>query len=75
MKLKKMTQKNNWITLITTSKPYQLELIQGLLLEHEIQSVIINKIDSSYLQFGEAELKVKESDFKVAKEIIENVQE
>jgi hypothetical protein len=50
-------------------------LTQGLLLEHEIQSVIINKIDSSYLQFGEAELKVKESDFKVAKEIIENVQE
>ena len=69
-----MTQ-NNWITLETTSKPYQLELIKGLLLEHEIQSVIINKIDSSYLQFGEAELKVKASDLETAKEILKDVQE
>jgi hypothetical protein len=69
-----MTQ-NNWITLVTTSKPYQLELMKGLLLEHEIQSVIINKIDSSYLQFGKAELKVKVSDFEIAKEILKDVQE
>ena len=67
-----MTQ-NNWITLVTTSKPYQVELMKGLLLEHEIQSVIINKIDSSYLQFGEAELKVKASDVNKAKEILKNV--
>jgi hypothetical protein len=69
-----MTQ-NNWITLVTTNKPYQLELMKGLLLEHEIQSVIINKIDSSYLQFGKAELKVKVSDFEIAKEILKDVQE
>ena len=67
--------KNNWITLVTTSKPYQLELMKGLLLEHEIQSVIINKIDSSYLQFGEAELKVKAFDLEAAKEILKDVQE
>lgn len=68
-----MTQ-NNWITLVTTSKPYQLELMKGLLLEHEIQSVIINKIDSSYLQFGEAELKVKVTNLEAAKEILKDVQ-
>jgi hypothetical protein len=60
---------------VTTSKPYQLELMKGLLLEHEIQSVIINKIDSSYLQFGEAELKVKAFDLEAAKEILKDVQE
>jgi len=60
---------------MTTSKPYQLELAKGLLLEHDIQAVIINKIDSSYLQFGEAELKVIESDFEAAKEILKDVQE
>jgi len=69
-----MTQ-NNWITLVTTSKPYQLELMKGLLLEHEIQSVIINKIDSSYLQFGEAELKVKVTNLEAAKKILKDVQE
>ncbi|MBL6657525.1 MAG: DUF2007 domain-containing protein [Flavobacteriales bacterium] len=60
---------------MTTIKPYQLELMKGLLLEHEIQSVIINKIDSSYLQFGEAELKVKVSDLEAAKDILKDVQE
>jgi len=49
--------------------------MKGLLLEHEIQSVIINKIDSSYLQFGEAKLKVKASDLETAKEILKDVQE
>jgi len=59
---------------MTTNKPYQLEIIKGKLLENEIQSVIINKIDSSYLNFGEAELKVKESDFERAQEILKNVE-
>lgn len=65
---------NNWITLLTTNKPYQLEIIKGKLLENGIQSVIINKIDSSYLNFGEAELKVNESDFERAQEILKDVE-
>lgn len=59
---------------MTTNKPYQLEIIKGKLLENGIQSVIINKIDSSYLNFGEAELKVKESDFERAQEILKDVE-
>ena len=69
----KMNQ-NKWTTLITTNKPYQLSIIEGKLLEHGIKSVIINKIDSSYLNFGEAELKVKEIDLDKAQEILKNVE-
>ena len=65
---------NKWITLLKTSKPYQLNLIKGRLLENEIHAVIINKIDSSYLSFGEAELKVLASDFEKAYEILNNVE-
>tara|TARA_B100001057_G_scaffold442497_1_gene477925 strand:- start:2897 stop:3031 length:135 start_codon:yes stop_codon:yes gene_type:complete len=43
-------------------------------LENEIHAVIINKIDSSYLNFGEAELKVQESDFERAREILNDVE-
>ena len=64
---------NKWITLMKTSKPYQLNLVKGKLLENAIKSVIINKIDSSYLNFGEAELKVMESDFKRAQDILNDV--
>ena len=61
-----------WVTLITSNKSYQLNIIEGRLSENGIQSVIINKIDSSYLNFGEAELNVKESDFERAKEILKD---
>ena len=61
-----------WVTLITSNKSYQLNIIEGRLSENGIQSVIINKIDSSYLNFGEAELNVKESDLERAKEILKD---
>ena len=55
--------------MVSQIKRYQLELMKGKLEEHEIPSVIVNKIDSSYLQFGEAELKVKLSDKEKAEAI------
>ncbi|MGC6469911.1 MAG: putative signal transducing protein [Flavobacteriales bacterium] len=65
---------SKWITLKTTTDIYHLHIIKGKLSEHEIDAVIINKIDSSYLQFGEAELKIKEADKERAQKIIENAQ-
>jgi len=43
-------------------------------LKNKIHAVIINKIDSSYLSFGEAELRVLASDFEKAHEILNNVE-
>ena len=43
-----------WVTLKVSNKSYQLHIIEGRLSENGIQSVIVNKIDSSYLNFGEA---------------------
>ena len=65
---------SQWITLVKTSKPYQLYLIKGKLLKNKIHAVIINKLDSSYLSFGDAELKVLVSDFETAHEILNNVE-
>ena len=61
-----------WVTIITSNKSYQFNIIEGRFSENGIQSVIINKIDSSYLNFGEAELNIKESDFERAKEILKD---
>ena len=61
-----------WVKLKVSNKSYQLNIIEGRLSENGIQSVIINKIDSSYLNFGEAELNVKESDFERANEILKD---
>lgn len=59
----------NWVKIFSTTAQYKAELIKGLLLENGIESVIINKQDSSYL-FGELELYVNSDDAIQAKHII-----
>ncbi len=65
----------SWVTIISSEQAYQLEIWKGLLLQHEITSVVINKQDSSYMNFGEAELKVMESDAEKALKIIKKENE
>ncbi|MEJ6734167.1 MAG: DUF2007 domain-containing protein [Flavobacteriales bacterium] len=60
----------NWVTIKSSDQVYQLEILKGLLLQHDITSVVINKQDSSYMNFGEAELKILESDSEKALQII-----
>ncbi|MCB2221204.1 MAG: DUF2007 domain-containing protein [Bacteroidetes bacterium] len=53
----------NWVKIYTTTEGYKAEIIKGMLLQHGIESIIINKKDSAYL-FGELELYVS-SDFAI----------
>jgi hypothetical protein len=59
----------DWIKIHTTNDNYKAELLKGLLLENNIEAVIINKKDSSYL-FGELELYVNSRDVIKAKHIL-----
>jgi hypothetical protein len=63
---------NDWVVIFTTSKQYEAEIINGLLSENEIESVVVNKQDSSYL-FGEYELFVNRDDILRAKTLIQNI--
>ena len=63
---------NDWVVIFTTSKQYEVELVHGMLLENEIESVIVNKQDSSYL-FGECELLVNRENILLAKTLIQNI--
>jgi hypothetical protein len=63
---------NDWVVIFTTSKQYEVELVHGMLLENEIESVIVNKQDSSYL-FGECELLVNRENILLAKTLIQNL--
>jgi len=57
------------VKIYSTSAIYKAELIKGLLLENDIQAVIVNKKDSSYL-FGELEVYVLNDDALQAQHII-----
>ena len=46
----------NWVKLMTTGEPHRAEVIRGMLEEHNIRCVVINKRDSAYTIFGEIEI-------------------
>jgi Zn-dependent membrane protease YugP len=63
-----------WEKIFTTSQPYQAEVARQVLEEAGIQAVVINKKDSSYLAFGEAEVYVQQDDVIRAKQLIKNLE-
>lgn len=60
---------SDWVTVYSTSKLFEAELVQSILTENEIECVLINKQDSSYL-FGEIEVCVPTEDAFSAKQLI-----
>ncbi len=63
-----------WEKIFTTAQPYQAEVARQVLEEGGIQAVVINKKDSSYLVFGEAEVYVKQDDVIRAKQLIKSLE-
>jgi hypothetical protein len=64
-------QDSHWEVVFSTNLLYKAEIIKGMLEEEGIQSVIVNKQDSSYIAFGEIELFIQREDILNAKQIME----
>ena len=62
-------QTAGWIKVYTTNYAHQAEIAKALLLESDIASFVIDKMDSMY-SFGEMELYVQPEDEILAKVII-----
>jgi hypothetical protein len=60
-----------WIKVFETTRMHQALIVQSVLQEHEIESVILNKQDSSYIIFGEIHVMVKLEDSIEAINIID----
>ena len=65
-----MSQKHNWVVLKSNSQDFEIEMMKGFLLDNGIDSIIMNKKDSSYQMFGESELMIKEEDLHKANELL-----
>jgi hypothetical protein len=63
---------NDWVKIFSSSKQYEVEIINGMLEENGIESVIMNKQDSNYF-FGEYELYVMRDEILRAKTLIQNI--
>lgn len=61
----------DWVCIYSSSKSQNAEMIKALLTHNEINSVVVNKQDSSYM-FGEFEVFVSREDVVKAKFVISN---
>lgn len=59
----------NWICVYSSKNLYSVEIVKAVFADNNIDSVVVNKQDSSYL-FGEIELHVSEEDSDMAIQII-----
>jgi hypothetical protein len=59
-----------WIKIFSSGYSHQAEMMKAVLKSNEIDSIIINRQDSSYLTFGEVELYVNQLDAVLANQII-----
>ena len=61
----------DWFKLYTTRDYTEANIIKGMLEENNIEVVILNKLDSSYLSFGEIELYVPTHLKDIAKQLLD----
>ena len=59
-----------WQKIYVTRNPAEASIIQGMLEENQIPVQIMNKQDSSYLNFGDIELFVPGEFAEVAKQLV-----
>lgn len=62
----------DWIKVFATDRPFEAELVKGMLLENGVNAVLLNRQDSSYIQAlpGLAEVYVHMSQEAQALELI-----
>jgi hypothetical protein len=56
----------NWIKIFTSTNFYQAEMVKQMLIENQIDTVLLNKQDSSHRTFGDIEVYIHQQDFSNA---------
>jgi hypothetical protein len=64
----------NWSLVYSTNIPFQAEIVKQMLESNGIEAAILNKQDSSYLNFGEVEVFVMAGSDVVARKLIEGLE-
>jgi len=59
----------NWEVVYTTNKVYEAEILKSIMAENNIECILMNKMDSSYM-IGEIEVMVPANQGNEAKQLI-----
>jgi len=60
----------NWVKIFTSTDFYQSEMVKQVLIGNDIDSVVLNKQDSSHRTFGDIEVYIHQKDFSNALEVL-----
>ncbi len=60
----------NWVKIFTSADYYKSEMIKQALAGHHIDTVMLNKQDSSHRTFGNIEVYIHQKDFSNAIEVL-----
>jgi transcription antitermination factor NusA-like protein len=60
----------NWVKIFTSTNYFQSEMVKQALAGNNIDTVILNKQDSSHRTFGDIEVYIHQEDFSNAIEIM-----
>ncbi len=61
----------NWFLLLATQNLSEASIVKGMLEENSVPVLLINKQDSSYLNFGDIELYVPSHLKDIAKHLVD----
>ncbi|MEB2776667.1 DUF2007 domain-containing protein [Algoriphagus sp. D3-2-R+10] len=62
----------NWNKVFESPMQVRAEIVKGVLEEHQIQAVILNKKETVYQIFGNYEVHVQREDLMLANNLIQN---
>jgi hypothetical protein len=65
---------SNWKKVFSSSQLAVASMVSGILMEKQIQTNLLNKIDSSYVFLGEVEVYVSAADYENALLIVKDFQ-
>jgi len=65
---------DNWVVIYSSDKPWQAEIAKQVLADNGIEAVVINKRDSSYTAFGDAEVYVDNEDAEKSRILIKDIE-
>ena len=65
---------SNWKKVFSSSQLAVASMVSGILMEKQIQTNVLNKIDSSYVFLGEVEVYVPSDMFEKAQALISTIQ-
>jgi len=62
----------NWIKVFESSAQVRAEIVKGVLEEHGIQAVVLNKMETVYKLFGTYQVLVQRENSILASTIVQN---